>query len=135
MKIEFLDKHDIWDLKRLEPINEKIFRDLPASVCLELDVRGCAFDYLSAPKIIELALAHINKNRTPEETAELGLVFEEMTSPEVISEFFGDIVKETADSDLSHLVDQWAKGHNIKIILRCGRVDSELAILGEYGPE
>ena len=134
MKIDFLDTYQIWDLKKLEIIRNTVFEDLLPCQNLLLDVRGCAFDYLSAPSIVSLALEHLDKHTDAAALRKLTIVFEEMTSSEVCSEFFGTLVGETPETeDLDSLIDAWAKSRNVHIEVVKHRSDATTDQIAEYG--
>lgn len=132
MKIEFLDQYRIWDLKKIDQIRETIFNGLPSTTSLELDVRGCAFDYLSAPILIQIAVDHMKKIAGAD-SVDLTILFEEMTTPEVSSEFFGAIVKERDDTpNLDELIQNWAIENNIRIHL-LSETGATTSIIKQYG--
>lgn len=139
MKIDFVGKYNIWDLKKVSYINEYVLSQLPPSSSIELDVRGCTFDYLSTGELIKKVVAYLDKKVIEGSQYRQLIITVEIGSSEVtIADFFGNlVVEEKSDKHLDEIIEDWCIKNRIHIIFQKDMGDlilpEKMEILAEYG--
>jgi hypothetical protein len=133
MKIEFVSTYDLWNLKKLSSI-ENIFKGLSSSPSLTLDVRGCAFDYISAPSLVTLSLEHLSKSpASTEGKLELTIIFEVGVCEDIASEFFGALVPDEPEKTFNEAMDKWCEKNDLIVVLQKFSKKPGAEMIATYG--